>query len=71
MSIFPAGLGLALDGSGWTMSTVEALNHTSRPVQTGELGRTTVLILRMWQFIVQVISVWCMLPMLSMTSDHS
>jgi len=52
---FPVGLGLAPDQSGWMMSTVRALNHVSLPVQTGELGHTTVVILRMWQFIVQVL----------------
>ena len=53
--IFPVGLRLALDKSGWTMSTVRGLNLVSLPVQTGELGHTTVDMLRMWQFIVQVI----------------
>lgn len=59
---FYAGLGLALDQFGWTMSTVRALSHTSLPVQTGELGRITVIILRMWRFIVQVIPLYCKLP---------
>jgi len=47
------GLGLALDGSGWMMSTVRGLKHVSLPAQTGELSSTTVVILRMWQYIVQ------------------
>ena len=38
------------------MSTVGALNHASRPAQTGELGPTTAVILRMWPFIAQVIN---------------
>jgi len=44
------GLGLALDRSGWMMSTVLALNHTSSPAQTVVLDPITVFILKMWQF---------------------
>ena len=52
MSIFPAGLGMALDRSGWMVSDVGVLNHVSPPAHTAELGHTTVVILMMWQFIV-------------------
>ena len=55
--VLPAGLGLALGESGWTMSTVRALNHASHPVQTLELGHTTVIILRMWLF--TVVRLYC------------
>ena len=42
------GLGLALDRSGWMMSTVLALNHVSSPAQTVVLDPTIAFILRMW-----------------------
>ena len=44
-----AGLGLAQDGSGYTMLTVLGRNHTYSPAQTTELVCTFVVMLRMWQ----------------------
>ena len=48
------GLDLALDESGWMMSVVLVLNHVSPTAQTMELEYTTVVILRMWQSIVEL-----------------
>jgi len=50
-----AGLGQALVRSGWMMLAVLGVNHAFSPAQTGELGLTTVPIMRMWQFIVLVL----------------
>ena len=49
-----AGMGLALDRSGWMMSVVLVLNHVLPPAQTEELDQMTVVILRMWRFTVHV-----------------
>jgi len=38
MSLFSAGLGLALVRSGWIMLPVLGMNHVFSPAQTGELG---------------------------------
>ena len=42
-----AGLGQALVRSGWMMSAVLGVNHASSPAHTGDLGPTTVPILKM------------------------
>ena len=49
-----AGLGLALDRSGWTMSAVKDQRHASHPAQMGELECMIVPTLRMWQSTVLV-----------------
>ena len=47
-------MGQALVRSGWMMLAVLGVNHAFSPAQTGELGLTTVAILKMWQFSVLV-----------------
>ena len=56
MSLSSAGMGLALAliQSGWTMLAVLQVIHAFSPVQAGELGSTTVAILKMWPFPVLV-----------------
>ena len=51
---FLAGMGLALDQSGWMMSVL-GLSQAFSPAQTGELGLTTVPILKTWPFTVLVL----------------
>ena len=46
---------MALVRSGWMMLTVLGVNHVFCPAQTGELGLTTVPIMRMWLFPVLVL----------------
>ena len=55
MSLFSAGLGLALVQSGWMMLAVLGMNHVFSPAQTGELGWRSVTTLKMWPFTVLVL----------------
>ena len=48
-------MGQALVESGWMMLAVMGVNHAFSPAQTGELGLTTVPILKMWPFTVLVL----------------
>ena len=48
-------MGQALVQSGWMMLTVLGVNHVFCPVQTEELGPTTVSTLKMWPFPVLVL----------------
>ena len=50
LSLYSPGMALAWVRSGWMMLAVLGLNHVCSPAQTGELGLTTVPILKMWQF---------------------
>ena len=55
ITTFSAGMGQALVQSGWMMLTVLGVNHVFCPVQTEELGPTTVSTLKMWPFPVLVL----------------
>ena len=50
-----AGFVLASVQSGWMMLAVLGVNHAFSLAQTGELGLTTVPIMRMWLFTVLVL----------------